>query len=104
MNRIVLTENEWMGSQLSIVRWTGACRINGKVYRIDRRSQCLVMEDYFRLVGPLGVRTLQKADKRYGSGRKSKRILFRMYHIIACMKRLQRENEAKIEPTIFNEL
>ena len=93
INRIILTESEWMGSQLSIARWTGACRINGRLYILDRKSQCLIRDDYARLVKPLGVNTLKKADKRYGTGRKSKSILVRMYHIISCIKRLQRLKE-----------
>lgn len=91
MNRIILEESEWMASQLSIARYFGACRINGRVFRLDPRSMCLIRDDYFRLVKPLGVKTLLKADKRYGSGRKSKIILLRLYHIISCRKRIQNE-------------
>lgn len=90
-----------MSSQLSIARWTGACRINGHVYHLDRRSQCLVRSGYDRFLKPLGIKVLKKADKRYGTGRKSISILSRMQHIISTQKRLQKQKE---EPTIFNNL
>lgn len=100
LNRIILTQAEWMGSQLSIASFFGACRINGRVYKLDRRSMCLVRDDYSRLLKPLGIKTLKKADKRYGAGRKSKRILLRLYHLVSCHRRLQRIKEQQL---IFNE-
>ncbi|MBO7071849.1 MAG: hypothetical protein J6W09_11240 [Bacteroidales bacterium] len=95
-NRILFTESEWMASTLSIARWTGGARINGHAYQLDRKYMVLIRSDYRRMLRPLGVDTLLKADKRYGTGRKSKNILLRLYHIIATYKRLQRENTDKL--------
>lgn len=85
-----------MASTLSIARWTGGARINGHAYQLDRKYMVLIRSDYRRMLRPLGVDTLLKADKRYGTGRKSKNILLRLYHIIATYKRLQRENTDKL--------
>lgn len=97
MNRILFSESEWMSSQLSIVRWTGACRIDGFVYQLDRRTGFLVRQDFRRYVKGLGVDFLKKIEKRHGAGRKSKRILSRMSHIVYVQKTLQERNET---PTI----
>lgn len=93
-NKITIEEGEWMSMGLSNARFFGVCRINGVLYRLERRSQTLVKDDYYRLVKPLGLDTLRKADKRYGSGRKSKYILLRLYHIISTHKRLKNKNYA----------
>lgn len=93
LNRILLTESEWMSSQLSIARHVGAVRINGRVYRLDRKYMVLIRDDYSRYLRPLGVTCLKKADKRYGTGRKSMIILKRLYHIVTTQRRAQKQNK-----------
>jgi hypothetical protein len=84
--RILLTESEWASSPLSIARWLGAARLNGRVYKLDRKYMVLIRDDYSRFLRPLGLNVMMKADKRYGTGRKSLKIIQRLYYIITKQK------------------
>lgn len=92
--RIILKESEWMSSGLSVARWTGGARIDGHVYQLVRKYMVLVRFDYRRFVRSLGVDCLQKADKRYGTGHKSLRILRRLHHIVLTIKTQNKQNYA----------
>lgn len=57
---IIIPECEWINSQLSIARYTGAVIINEKEYRVCGDSHDLVRKDYVALYKKIGRRKLQQ--------------------------------------------
>ena len=84
-NRIIIPREEWINTPLAAAELLGSIRIHGRVYYYRRRGY-LIRDDYARLLGCLKITTLLKADKRYGTGRKSLRILKRLSRIAGARR------------------
>lgn len=90
---IITPPDIWLHCQLSIARFTGAIRVNGKDYLVDYVSNCLVRADFAKYVSDLGIETVGKAVKRFPDADKARRVLYRLARIINAHKRPKRRVE-----------
>lgn len=87
---IITPPDIWLHCQLSIARFTGAIRVNGKDYLVDYASECLVRADFAKYVSALGIETVGKAVERFSGADKAKKVLHRLSRIVNAYKRPKR--------------
>lgn len=95
MNIAPLIPSEvWLNSQLSLARFYGSIRIDGETYLVDYKTNYLVRGDLAGLVGSLGVKTVQKALRRFGDTTHTKRLLDRLKRLIKAQKKASMCNDS----------
>ena len=101
MNAILIHPDYWRNSQLSLARFYGMIRVDGKVYFHDKRSDYLVRDDFTKFISDLGMPTVEKAVKRYADERKAKKILNRLARIIKARRKAQQRQRKEDNQTLF---
>lgn len=54
MNALVMTEEFWMNSMLSVARFSGGININGKLYILDYSTKDLIRSDFVKTYQKVG--------------------------------------------------
>lgn len=62
--------DHWRNSHLSIARFYGAIRINGKRYVLDRATDELVREDIYKKAGKEEKAKRKEAERKYWEAQK----------------------------------
>jgi len=101
MNAILIHPDYWRNSQLSLARYYGMIRIDGKVYFHDKRSDYLVRDDFTKYISDIGMPTVIKAVKRYADERKAKKILNRLARIIKARRKVEKRQIQAEAETLF---
>lgn len=89
----IIHPDVWQNSQLSIVRHTGAIRVNGRLYYV-LRSGYLVCDDYCGAVSSLGAETARKAIIRFGDTDYTLKVLKRLVRLVRARRKASMCNDA----------
>lgn len=54
MNALVMTEEFWMNSHLSLARFSGGCMIDGKHYLLNYKTKDLIRSDFVKTYQKVG--------------------------------------------------
>lgn len=92
MNTLVMTEEFWMNSMLSVARFSGGINVNGKLYILDSTTKDLIRKDFLKAYQKIGR---NKVIEMLKEGKSKEEIE-------EYAKSLTKEKLKKIEPPILD--